>query len=211
MSDMLRTPTAPSRRSAEPPALHDRAADNLRFIRDTMAKAGAFTSVSGSGTMLIGGVGIAATVLSKRIRIETEPSRWLILWIAAAVICGVISIVTIRAKAARTEQSLTAGPARRFVLAFAPAMVAGVILTVALVAENQMALLPAVWLTVYGAAVTAGGSLSVRPVPLMGAAFLLLGAIASAAPQSAHTALLGAGFGGLHLMFGFWIARSYGG
>jgi hypothetical protein len=211
MSNMPRPSSAPLRRSAESPALHDRAADNLRFIRDTMAKAGEFTSVSGSGTMVIGVVGVVAAVLSTRLRIEAEPTRWLMLWIAAAVISGVISIVTIRAKAARTEQSLSAGPARRFVRAFAPAMVAGVILTVALVADHQMTLLPTVWLTVYGAAVTAGGSLSVRPVPLMGAAFLLLGALASAAPPSAHTALLGAGFGGLHLVFGLWIARNYGG
>lgn len=208
---MPHTSSAPSRRSAEPPALHDRAADNLRFIRDTMAKAGTFTSVSGSGTMVIGAVGFAAAALSTRIRVETEPTRWLIHWIVAAVICGVISIVTIRAKAARTDQSLSAGPARRFGRAFAPAMVAGVILTAALVSEHQMTLLPPLWLTVYGAAVTAGGSLSVRPVPLMGAAFLLLGAVASAAPSSAQPALLGIGFGGLHLIFGFWIARNYGG
>jgi len=211
MSDMPFTSSAPTRRSAEPPALHDRAADNLRFIRETMAKAGAFTSVSGRGTMVIGGVGIAAATLSTRIRLESEPSRWLMLWIVAAMICVVISIVTMRAKAARTQQSLTAGPARRFALAFAPAMVAGVILTAALVAAHQLALLPPVWLTVYGAAVTSGGALSVRPVPLMGAAFLLLGAVASVVPPSAHTALLGAGFGALHLIFGFWIARNYGG
>jgi hypothetical protein len=180
-------------------------------IRDTMAKAGAFTSVSGSGTMVIGVVGFAAAILSTRIRIATDPTGWLVLWLVTAAISGVISIVTIRAKAARTDQSLSAGPARRFVLAFAPAMIAGVILTAALVAEHQMMLLPPLWLTVYGAAVTAAGSLSVRPVPLMGAAFLLLGALTSAAPPSAYTALLGAGFGGLHLLFGFWIARNYGG
>ncbi len=199
------------RAAAEPPALHDRAADNLRFIRDTMAKAGAFTSVSGSGTMVIGALGLAAAALSTRYPVAAGPVGWLSLWIVTAVLSGIVSITAIRAKAARTGQSLSAGPARRFILAFAPAMVAGVILTAALVARGQIALLPPVWLTVYGAAVTAGGSLSVRPVPLMGAAFLMLGAVCFALPAQSHTALLAVGFGGLHLAFGLWIARHHGG
>jgi hypothetical protein len=208
---------APSRTSAarktpdQPPALHDRAADNLRFIRDTMARAGAFTSVSGAGTMAIGMVGLLAASLTAGTPVDTNSTGWLAIWLGAAALSGIISVVTIRAKAARTGQSLSAGPARRFVLAFAPAMVAGAILTVALVAHGQVALLPPVWLIVYGAAVTAGGSLSVRPVPLMGAAFLALGACCFAAPTAWHTVFLGAGFGGLHLLFGFWIARHHGG
>ncbi len=198
-------------RDAHTPALHDRAADNLRFIRDTMARAGPFTSVSGRGMMAVGVVGLAASAASSRAGIEADAARWLALWIGAAIAAVAISWVAIRRKAARTGQSLSAGPARRFALAFAPAIVAGAVLTAALGAERQIALLPGTWLTLYGAAVTAGGAFSVRPVPVMGAAFLALGAATFIVPPAWHPLLLATGFGGLHFIFGYLIARHHGG
>jgi hypothetical protein len=193
------------------PALHDRALDNLRFIRDTMERAGPFTSVSGRGVLAVGAIGLAAAAISTGAPLATDLPRWLATWIGAALVAGAVSWLAIRAKAARTGQSLSAGPARRFALAFAPALVAGAVLTVTLVAAGSASLLPGVWLTLYGAAVTAGGAFSVRPVPVMGAAFLVLGAACLAAPPSWQTSFLAAGFGGLHLIFGFQIARHHGG
>jgi len=197
-------------RDADVPALQDRAADNLRFIRDTMARAGSFTSVSGRGTMAVGAVGLAASAGAARMG-TGDPGRWLILWIGTAVAAVIVSAVAIRRKAAATGQSLWAGPARRFGLAFAPAVIAGAVLTAALVADGRIPLLPGTWLTMYGAAVTAGGACSVRPVPVMGACFLVLGAAAFAAPPAWQVLLLAAGFGGLHLVFGYFIARHHGG
>ena len=199
------------RPDASTPALHDRAADNLRFIRDAMARAGEFTSVSGIGMMLVGAVGLAASAASLRMRLEDGAARWLSLWIAAAGVAVVISWVTITRKAARTGQSLSAGPARRFALAFAPALVGGAVLTAAFAAQGLAALLPATWLTLYGAAVTSAGAFSVRPVPVMGVAFLLLGTVCFALGPAWHLIMLATGFGGLHLLFGFLIARHHGG
>ena len=77
------------------------------------------------------------------------------------------------------------------------------------------------WIT--GAAVMAGGALSTPIVPVMGATFMLLGAVALGAPvtlatawtpesrQALLNALMAVGFGGLHLIFGTAIARRYGG
>lgn len=194
-----------------PPALHERAADNIRFIRDTMARAGAFTSVSGRGMMAVGIIGAAAAAVSLPAARAAETQRWLSVWLVAAVAGGLVSVVSIRAKAAATDQSLSAGPARRFVLAFAPALVAGALLTGVLMTAGQPALLPGVWLTLYGAAVASGGAFSVRPVPVMGALFIALGAASFVVPSAWHTAFLAAGFGGLHLVFGYLIARHHGG
>lgn len=192
-------------------ALGDRAADNLAFIRDTMARAGAFTSVSGAAMMLTGGMGLGAAVLASPTLLATDSTRFLSTWIAIAILGGAGSWVAIRRKARRAGQSLVDGPARRFALAFAPALVAGAVLTVAFVAGGNSALLPGTWLSLYGAAVTAGGALSVRPVPVMGAAFMALGALCFALTPQAQQYALAAGFGGLHLTFGYHISRNYGG
>jgi len=192
-------------------ALGDRAADNLAFIRDTMARAGAFTSVSGFAMMLTGVMGLGAAQFASPALLATDPTRFLVTWIAIAAFGGAGSWLAIRRKARRAGQSLMDGPARRFALAFAPALVAGAVLTVAFVAGGNAALLPGTWLTLYGASVTAGGALSVRPVPVMGAAFMALGALSFALTPQAQQYVLAAGFGGLHLTFGYHISRNYGG
>ena len=208
---MTPRPRLASQASDDAPALHDRAADNIRFIRDTMASASAFTSVSGVGMIGAGAMGIVAAGLSVWSPIDRTPRRWLAVWLAAACCAVFISAITIRAKAARTRQSLSAGPARRFALAFAPPLIAGAVMTVALASRGQFALLAPMWLVLYGAAVTSGGAFSVRPVPVMGVAFLVLGAACFLAPPAWQPAFLIAGFGGLHLIFGVLITRQYGG
>jgi hypothetical protein len=201
----------PAPSSADPLALHSRAEDNLRFIRDTMAQAGAFTSVSGAGTIGAGIVGLAASVAASPAVIGASPGRFLAVWVAAAVAAGAISGLAIRRKARGAGQSLVTGPARRFTLAFLPALAAGAVLTVALTMAGQASLLPGTWLVVYGAGITAGGAMSVRPVPVMGCAFIVLGAICFALPPEPQRFLLAAGFGGLHIGFGYHIMRYHGG
>ena len=67
-------------------------------------------------------------------------------------------------------------------------------------------LIPSVWLLGYGAGIAATGSFTARPVALMGASFMLLGGAALFTPPGWCNAMLAAGFGGLHIAFGIWIA-----
>ena len=98
-----------------------------------------------------------------------------------------------------------------FALATLPGGVAGALLTAALVRASAWDLLPGAWLTCYGAAVVSGGAFSVRAVPIFGALLLVIGAAALFLPAATHLWLLGTGFGALHLLFGFFIARYHGG
>lgn len=188
--------------------MHVRAMDNLRFIRETMERAGAFTAISGWGEVAIGITALIAAVVAG---LQPTPRGWLAVWLAEAVLSVVISASTMGAKAAALRIPLLSEPARKFVFSFSPPIAVGAALTAVLSAEGQTALLPGVWLMLYGAAVVTAGTYSVRIVPVMGAAFMALGAIAFVAPAEWGNALMAAGFGGLHILFGMLIARRHGG
>ncbi len=198
-----------TRPDARPPAaLADHAADQLAFIRDTMVRAGRFTAVSGAGMIGAGLIGTAAALLTP---FAVTRAAWLALWLAAAATALSLSLVFVARKARRSGQSLHAGPGRTFALAFAPALAAGAVLTAALVVAGAWQLLPGMWLVCYGAAVVSGGAFSVRTVPVLGTALIVLGAVTLFVPAWAHAWMLGAGFGAFHLIFGLFIARYHGG
>jgi hypothetical protein len=90
-------------------------------------------------------------------------------------------------------------------------MVAGALVTAALVRAHQFAVLPGIWLVLYGVAVVTGGAFSVRIVPVMGAVLMLLGAAALFSPPGWGTGFLAVGFGGVQVGFGVVIARRHGG
>ena len=181
--------------------------DNLRYIRQTMERAGSFTAVPGKGGMLMGIVAMAATRVAER---QTSSSAWLTVWTVAAMLAMAIGLGGAAMKSRRFHVSLFSGPGRKFIAGFAPAVLAGAVLTTVLFRAGVSGFLPGVWLLLYGAAVVSGGSASVRVVPVMGACFMFLGTVALLLPGW-NDLLLPAGFGGLHLIFGTVIAVKYGG
>jgi hypothetical protein len=190
-----------------PVALHDRAIDDLRFIRETMVRSGAFTAISGWGVAGMGAVAVGAFLLAR----GTTPGGWVSVWIASAVVGFVVSMAATILKAKRVGEPLTQGPGRRLILGAAPALAVGGLLTLPILQTGRIELLPTVWILLYGTAVTAGGAFSVRPVPLMGLAFLVTGGATLLLPTGYENATMLAAFGGLHLIFGTWIARRHGG
>jgi hypothetical protein len=192
----------------DPAEIGSRAIDNLRFIRETMERASSFTAVPGWGGVAMGVSALAAAGISTKARSADE---WLGIWLAEAFLAVAIGAWSIASKARRFRIPLFAGPARRFLLTLSPPLAAGALATLALQRAGQAQLLPGIWLLLYGTAVVTGGAFSVRIVPVMGIGFMLLGAICLFCPPSWGTAFLGAGFGGLQIVFGFLIARRYGG
>jgi hypothetical protein len=198
----------PLKAVSEPPALGSRAIDNLHFIRETMERASSFTAVPGWGGVAMGASALVAAGVS---RLARTPEEWLGIWLAEAFLAAAIGVWAIAAKARRSGVPLFAGPARRFLLTLSPPLAAGALATLALSRSGAMAVLPGLWLLLYGTAIVTGGAFAVRIVPVMGVGFMVLGGIALFCPPSWGTAFLAAGFGGLHIAFGILIARRYGG
>jgi hypothetical protein len=182
--------------------------DNLRFIRETMEGAAYFTAVSGLGEVTVGLTAVAASYVAAR---QATVSGWLLVWLWEALLAFLITTGTIVWKARRSETDLFSGPGRRFALGLFPPLIAGALLTPVLLTSGDVDVLPGLWLLLYGAGVVTGGAFSVRTVPVMGLAFMGLGAVALVAPSSWRDGLLAAGFGGLHVLFGAVIAWRHGG
>jgi hypothetical protein len=193
-----------------PVPLHSQAFDHLQYIRRTMEGAASFTAVPGAGGVLMGATALAAGALAHR-SAGAAPDRWLAVWLAEGLLALVLGVFFAYRKARRIRVELFSRPARKFILAFAPSLLAGAALTAALWKSGQTGLLAGCWLLLYGAGISAAGAFSVPVVPVMGTCFLALGSAALFSPPSWGDAWLAGGFGGLHIIFGILIARKHGG
>lgn len=191
----------------EPARIEDHALSNLRYIREAMERASAFTSIPGWGGVWIGISAIAAALLAH----GASGRDFLLIWLGDAVVAGLIAGTAMARKAARANVSFRGAPARRFFASYAASLVAGAALTFVLASAGLYEALPATWLLLYGASFVSSGAYSIPLVPVMGVCFMFLGILACFAPLSAGNMLLGCGFGGVHMVFGFLIARRYGG
>jgi len=192
----------------EPPALHDRAMDNLRYIRETMERASSFTAVPGWGQVAIGVTALVAAYVAAH---QSTARGWLGTWLAEAIISLLIAGWLMDRKARASGTPLLSGPGRKVAFSLSPPMVVGALLTVVLFRAGLTGAIPGMWLLLYGTGVVTGGMYSVSIVPVMGICFMAMGAAGIFAPAAWGNWLMAAGFGGLHIVFGSVIARKHGG
>ena len=203
---MASSPLHSSKRAPIP--IDARAADHLRYIRETMERAAEFTAVPGWGGIAMGFTAIGASIAAAH---QHSPKAWLTVWLAEAFVAIAIAAATAATKAHRANAALFSGPGRKFLLSFAPPIIVGGLLTFALFHAGLASILPAVWLLLYGTAIVTGGAFSVRVVPVMGICLMTVGGLALVAPAAWGDALMAFGFGALQIGFGIWIARHHGG
>lgn len=197
----------PLRKPPAATALHDRAIEDLRFIRETMERAGGFTAVPGWGQVAIGCTALLAALLAS---LQESPTGWLAVWCGEALLALAIGGWAVGRKVRAAGMPVVAA-GRKVVLGLVPPLVAGALLTAYLFDAGWVGPLPGLWLLLFGVSVAAVGTYSVRIVPAMGFCFMLLGAVALFAPHSWGDALMALGFGGVHIFFGIRIAWRHGG
>lgn len=204
----------------ETPALHDRALQDLSFIRKTMEGAASFTDVPGWGLVIGGVVALVTAPLAAR---QPTPERWMSMWLAAALVAALagswMMFRKMRERVGTEQRLLLSVPARKFLLSFWPTILTGALITFALVdpfvpgidTHLTARVFPGLWLLLYGLGVTTAGAFSIRAVPLMGLGFITLGAVALFVPALNGDLMMALGFGALQVVFGVRIARRYGG
>ena len=199
-------------------ALHDRAIDNLAFIRDAMARSAPLTAVSGWGVVGMGTIALAGSyVAALRLTLDW----WIYWWLAVACLGCLTGLISTAVKARRTNAPMFTQVLRKFALSLFPPIVAGIVLTEILYENSRPDLMPGTWLLLYGVGVVTGGAFSVSVLPMMGASFMVLSMGAFYPPAHMFEPMVGmyctadvllaVGFGGLHVLYGLLIALRYGG
>jgi hypothetical protein len=190
-----------------PIPIESRALGTLSYIRSSIDAAGSL-AVPGASGIVMGTIGMIAAVFASLPALST---RWLEIWMAAAVVAFLLGGALVARQATQRGRSLISGPIRKFMLCLGPSLLAGVVLTFVLWRADLERLIPGMWLLLYGCAViacsTVTNSQSQKFIASMGAMFVLLSFAGFAAPPALQTAILGAGFGVLHLVFGMLIGR----
>jgi len=156
-------------------------------------------------------MGVTALIASVIASRTGSAEQWLATWIGAATVAAAVGTFSMVRKARAVRVSMSGASGRRFVLSLLPPMIAGGILSAALYEAGYVGIIPGLWLLLYGAGVVTGGTYSVGIVPVMGLTFMVLGVVALFLRFETAQVLMGIGFGGIHVVFGWIIARRYGG
>jgi len=190
-----------------PISIETRALGTLAYIKKSIESSGSM-AVPGTAGIMMGCIGVSAAIAASTPRFA---AHWLAVWMLAGATAFVVGGALMAREAAQSGHARYLGPVRRFLLCLCPALFAGAVLTGVLWREGLLNLLPGTWLLLYGCAVLAASTVTVassmRLIGIMGTLFVALGCLAFALPAEAHTAILGVGFGALHIVFGVLVGR----
>src|SRR6266699_894975 len=96
-------------------SIHQRAVENLKYIRETMERAGSFTAVPGWGGVLMGVTALAAAGFASH---AASREIWLALWLGEAILAMGVGVFAMWRKAQSAGLPLWSAPARKFVFSF---------------------------------------------------------------------------------------------
>jgi hypothetical protein len=183
--------------------LDSHALATLRYIRSSIDAAGS-VAVPGSAGLAVGLFGLLAAALAGT---ATLHPYWLQVWIVAGVIAGPTGGVLVARQSARSGFTLLGTPLRKVLLCLVPCLFAGGVLTFVQLRLGSSHAIPGTWLLLYGCGLVSISALTSRTIGYLGCCFVLLGCGAFLLPGDSQTGLLGAGFGGLHVLYGLLARR----
>lgn len=190
-----------------PAAIESRALGTLAYIRASIESSSSM-DVPGMAGIVMGTIGVLAAIAVSLPRLAPH---WLAIWLIAAALALLLGGALVARQIVRRGHSRYLGPARKFLLCLCPALLAGAVLTLVFGMAGTTSFIPGMWLLLYGCAVLSASTVTTaeiaRLISIMGGLFVGLGLMTFALPTMAHTAMLGLGFGVLHIIFGILIGR----
>lgn len=194
---MLREIREPDAREAE---------ENLRVIRELMERSTRHSTFSGYSGILAGIysiIGCAITFWIKNQPHSLLPMNLLFLAVWSVVIVLAIGTDYLLTKrhAARVGKRILSRLGKQMAYASIPGLGTGALWTLFLLQHGLLDVVFPVWMLCYGIAVSAVGIFSQREVKLLGAAFLVAGAVTLFLPQFGLP-MMAATFGGFHILYG---------
>ena len=185
-------------------AMDSHAAATLQYIRASM-DAAVSLAIPGSAGIAMGIVGLVAGAATCAPALH---QYWFPIWLGAAVIAATLAGLRLARQFALQGFTLFGAPLRKFVLCLFPGLFAGAAITAVLWLAGDLHLIPGSWLLLYGCALVSASAPTTRTIGVLGGLFVVLGLVAYVLPEPWQMMMLGAGFGGLHLVFGVLIGRA---
>jgi hypothetical protein len=196
------------------------AAHQLEIIRTLMERAALYRRALGPITLLTGALGCVAAAIGWLADLGS-PRGFGVYWMLVGCLGLGAAVLVARRQALREREAFWSPPTRRVTQALLPALFAGLFVGGLAVWPPwrdplQMWWLPGIWMVLYGCAMHAAGFFMARGIKWFGWAFILTGCVllvvltersyASGMPALRHAhVLMGATFGGLHLVYGIYL------
>ena len=97
--------------------------------------------------------GVTALIAAPIAHRQVTAPGWLAAWLIEAIVAATIALIMMHKKAARLGTEVLSLAGRRLFSGLLPALAAGGLLTVVLMRQGPVGLIPGVWLVLYGVAV----------------------------------------------------------
>jgi hypothetical protein len=205
-----------------PPMDADRAARELKVIRQLMERPIRYSTMSGLSGIVAGCAalaGLAADWYFWR-RHAAVDAMWINMGVWAGVFLVAFAGVAILTRLRERGRGMPfwSSVKRRILLTILPPFLAGAGLTAGIVyrwyfdvGPNQWGLIPSLWMLFYGVALWQVGAFSAPEVRILGTAFLAAGLVTAPLYQTHPYWALGVTFGGFHIVYGLAVWIRHGG
>jgi len=173
------------------------AEQTLSLIRTLMERSTCYTNLSGHAGIAAG----VATLVGCALRVWFN-TPFLPTWIGVLLAAIAASVFFTAALARANGESAWTRQARTVAIAFTPAFIAGLVLTAVLARVGQEALLPGVWMLLWGVGALAMSLFTPRSFSLLGVSFMVAGTVTLFVNTTNDVLSMGLTFGAIHLVYG---------